>query len=629
MANEEGVKIILTAEDRFSATIKKIEASTKIFGETAKNTEKHLAALEKEMIRLVAMGVDPLSKGIVEMKQQYDKLNQSLNNGSNSLKKSSQTWTNLSLVIQDLPYGFRGIQNNLPALVGSVAAATGPIYLAFSTLIAITTAYEKEIVQLIYGIDDLALANKKMNEAVSESVGQAKSQIATDQSLLKIINDTTQSTDNRKRALSQLKDEYKGNLELQKLDINDAGKLATVYNKISDALIRKARATAYASLIAEEEAKVLKLQTQQGEEVVKNLGFLGTTYALMSAGVNGFTASANVATAAFSKQAKQISQSQSNIALYTQKLNENTEASISNADAQSLDTTAAKKKSDKAAKEAAKLAAFAAKRVAKAGGDIEVIVEPTLDPKAQAKAFNDKMAFDKKMSKERVDLLKDQYELEVSEAEGSFEKIKLAEENMRLALNQGFMDGSIKLGEYLNAIMELRKKSNKTLTEESKAAMQDMLKMGIGIMNALGPALDMLLEKGASIGEVLSKALTDVFKKLIKVAIAAAVAVALLSVLFPSTVAKAGGALKMFGNLTAGGMGMGTQLFANGGIISGPTYGLMGEYPGAASNPEVVAPLDKLQSMIGNAGGTLEARISGNDLLILMNKAGRNNKNTF
>lgn len=69
--------------------------------------------------------------------------------------------------------------------------------------------------------------------------------------------------------------------------------------------------------------------------------------------------------------------------------------------------------------------------------------------------------------------------------------------------------------------------------------------------------------------------------------------------------------------------------FANGGIISGPTLGLMGEYPGAANNPEVVAPLDKLQSLIGGSGGTLEARISGNDLLILMNKAGRNNNNTF
>jgi hypothetical protein len=56
--------------------------------------------------------------------------------------------------------------------------------------------------------------------------------------------------------------------------------------------------------------------------------------------------------------------------------------------------------------------------------------------------------------------------------------------------------------------------------------------------------------------------------------------------------------------------------------------GLMGEYPGARSNPEVVAPLDKLKGLMGG-GGTLEARISGNDLLILMNKAQRNNNTTF
>ena len=43
--------------------------------------------------------------------------------------------------------------------------------------------------------------------------------------------------------------------------------------------------------------------------------------------------------------------------------------------------------------------------------------------------------------------------------------------------------------------------------------------------------------------------------------------------------------------------------FADGGIVSGPTMGLMGEYPGVKSNPEVIAPLDKLQSMIGGGGG--------------------------
>jgi hypothetical protein len=67
--------------------------------------------------------------------------------------------------------------------------------------------------------------------------------------------------------------------------------------------------------------------------------------------------------------------------------------------------------------------------------------------------------------------------------------------------------------------------------------------------------------------------------------------------------------------------------FADGGIVSGPTLGLMGEYPGASTNPEVIAPLSKLQGMLApqmnNNNGTLETRISGRDLLILLNREER------
>lgn len=645
-----------------SREFNKIEGSAELFGDSTTVIADKMKVLKNAMENLMSLGFQAMNPHVQKLKAQYDELGKSLGNLTPELDKSSKkmagsnkTLMSLSLILQDLPYGFRGIQNNLPALVGSFAAATGAIYLGFSALIAITTAYEKEIVQLIYGIDDLAIANKKMNESVADNVGQAKSQIATDKALLEIINNTKQSTDNRKKALKELKEEYKGNLELQKLDITDAGKLATVYNKISDALIRKARATAYAQLIAEEEAKILKLETEQGEEVVKNLGFMGTAYGLVTSGLGGFNASANIATAAFGKQAKQINTSKTNIALFTQKLNENTEAQIENSDATNTNNTGGKKGGGKKSKNPAleaqiqagkdimyiaekntkefealeKAQIEGARRAGMAGGNIEYIKEPELDPKERAKAFAEKMAFDKKMSKERVDQLKEQYQLEVSEAQGSFEQIKLAEENMRNALNKGFMDGTIKLSEYLVSINELRKKSNKTVSEEAKAAMDETLKMGIGIMNALGPALDMLLEKSANIGEVLSQAFSDVLKKLVKVIIAAAVAVALLALIFPKTLSKAGGAGKVFGNLVGGGMGLGTQLFANGGIVSGPTLGLMGEYPGASSNPEVVAPLDKLKDMMGSGGGTLETRISGNDLLILVNKANRNNSNTF
>tara|TARA_R100001480_G_scaffold2929_2_gene8095 strand:+ start:317 stop:2173 length:1857 start_codon:yes stop_codon:yes gene_type:complete len=67
---------------------------------------------------------------------------------------------------------------------------------------------------------------------------------------------------------------------------------------------------------------------------------------------------------------------------------------------------------------------------------------------------------------------------------------------------------------------------------------------------------------------------------------------------------------------------------ANGGLVTGPTMALVGEGAGTtASNPEVVAPLDKLKGMI-NGGGTQQVevygRISGNDIFISNQRGGLN-----
>ena len=43
---------------------------------------------------------------------------------------------------------------------------------------------------------------------------------------------------------------------------------------------------------------------------------------------------------------------------------------------------------------------------------------------------------------------------------------------------------------------------------------------------------------------------------------------------------------------------------ASGGIVKAPTLALVGEYAGASSNPEVIAPLNKLQSMLPESGGS-------------------------
>jgi len=70
--------------------------------------------------------------------------------------------------------------------------------------------------------------------------------------------------------------------------------------------------------------------------------------------------------------------------------------------------------------------------------------------------------------------------------------------------------------------------------------------------------------------------------------------------------------------------------FADGGIVSGPTLGLMGEYPGARTNPEVIAPLDKLKSLMkpsdSGSGYIASTMVSGRDLAIVLNRYNKDNQ---
>lgn len=63
---------------------------------------------------------------------------------------------------------------------------------------------------------------------------------------------------------------------------------------------------------------------------------------------------------------------------------------------------------------------------------------------------------------------------------------------------------------------------------------------------------------------------------------------------------------------------IGIMPFAKGGVVSGPTLALVGEYAGASNNPEVIAPLDKLRSMIqpqSGIGGNVRFEIEGRKLV--------------
>lgn len=77
-----------------------------------------------------------------------------------------------------------------------------------------------------------------------------------------------------------------------------------------------------------------------------------------------------------------------------------------------------------------------------------------------------------------------------------------------------------------------------------------------------------------------------------------------------------------------GKQGNNVTAFANGGVVYGPTNALIGEYAGAKSDPEVVAPLSKLKSIIGKGTGDnpvnnqtvqvgIEGIVKGKDLVLI------------
>tara|TARA_R110002020_G_scaffold1629_3_gene7344 strand:+ start:4575 stop:6353 length:1779 start_codon:yes stop_codon:yes gene_type:complete len=158
-------------------------------------------------------------------------------------------------------------------------------------------------------------------------------------------------------------------------------------------------------------------------------------------------------------------------------------------------------------------------------------------------------------------------------------------------------------------------------TEAEKNA--DALKSTLTDMAAeMGATLAQGAEDFQAFGNMVLNSVRDVIKALIAQGVASAVAAALknpvLAVapwLIPVIAGVAAGlANTAFSSLV--------PAFAQGGLVSGPTLGLIGEGSGtSAMNPEVVAPLDKLMGMMGATQVDVHGRIEGNNIVLISDKA--------
>jgi len=155
--------------------------------------------------------------------------------------------------------------------------------------------------------------------------------------------------------------------------------------------------------------------------------------------------------------------------------------------------------------------------------------------------------------------------------------------------------------------------------------------LGLEMSGIFGPLLAQSFTEMFETGQFGFKSLLDGLKKMaIQLAATAAAAFALNLLLGGIGMAGFGKGSSGFKNIFKG-LGGGGQLgglipFANGGIVSGPTSALVGEYTGARTNPEVIAPLNKLQNMMG---GNVTFTISGDSLVGTLNRANKTRARKF
>lgn len=171
-------------------------------------------------------------------------------------------------------------------------------------------------------------------------------------------------------------------------------------------------------------------------------------------------------------------------------------------------------------------------------------------------------------------------------------------------------------------------KLKQTTKETAEAINIDFGNMAMGVAEALGSAISSGENVFASIGGVILNSIADILFQMGTAAVAASNLATTFAI--PGVGLAAGLAAIGLGAAmkAAASQIQNVQKFAKGGIVSAPTLGLMGEYSGARSNPEVIAPLDKLKGMIGqresNVNVTGGFRLEGQDLVMALQRADRN-----
>lgn len=654
---------------------------------------KHAKELSDAITKVLGKDIDLFNGKIKQTAGYADQAAKSFNNASNaagkagnSVKQSNMQWTNFALIIQDLPYGLRGIQNNLPAL----AAGMGGVYLAVSAVVAILTALDMGLISF----GNKVKLSTDFNKEYASSLAEQKVKL---DSLYGVATNVNRSMEDRVTAAKKLKEEYPKLLSNFSAEEIAAGKATTAYNKLSEAVVKYAKAEAAQTAIKEivtkqieNDLKIAKLTTDQKDANLsadkKQIDIDKKSLVYAAGTINLERVRASTIGDNINKLKAQNKTLDDQLKKYTDIYNVNATFDLEqegpkkafNQDTSLLERLKKQQKMYKddihlfyaygrlIIKEEQKLAVERANyekasaeeiKNIKAGFYADGIVNEqeygraimtiadknTKEYEENEKKINDIILKNREdlaeglakinadINKENIKGVNDELGVTLSATKRNYRAQKEAYEMAIAKLKEkkaALEQAGIATTGYADAIANLENKMAGLVDplEELNQKLQSVFdQFKIDLLVGFGEAIADMADGGdfdvTRLGTIIADALINIGKAMIQYGVMMSAAMKAIKTLNPA-VAIAGGILAVAAGtfLKNKIQSQKTTKFANGGIVSGPTMGLVGEYPGAKSNPEVIAPLDKLKSMInGGGGGTFVLR--GQDLLLATNRA--------
>lgn len=453
----------------------------------------------------------------------------------------------------------------------NIAMAAAPWALAIAAISAVVisiASYKDKITKA-------TREQKLFNEINSETQKNFEEEVKSVSGLLAVVNNHNASMQERKNALAEIQKIYPDFLANQNLDKVTSDQLKTATSSLTNEIFKQAKAKAAFTKLQELSAKMIDFELGKQQAQISTQAEINRLYA------SGASAS----------QVQGFIESQKNVGLIAAKnaaeIQTQIDAIINMASAQGLSvvpinrTTQAIQSQTVAVKEATAAAKAADVSGFKPSEQFAAPSAPTLTKFRGAYASHDMTKDLEKNTGEQVKIMSD-YEQKMTTATD--------------AVNSSFAS---------------------LQTDAAASFAQFVADTAAGDANAganfgksmLGAIANFMQSVGAAL--VATAVASKAFKELILSHPEAAIA---------AGIALMAGAAIVRTQLSAGPK---VTAFADGGIVSGPTLGLMGEYPGASSNPEVIAPLDKLKGMLKNndsSGFIASTSIQGRDLAIVLQR---------